>query len=67
MALSRPEDFDRDHNGHHHFRGFGFGGLYAFSGPDYDYAYDDSYDSCWQRQLVPTPYGLQWRLVDVCE
>ena len=57
--------FDRDHDGHHHFRGFGFGGLYAFSGPDY--AYDDSYDSCWQRQLVPTPYGLQWRLVDVCE
>jgi hypothetical protein len=57
--------FDRDHDGHHHFRGFGFGGLYAFSGPDY--AYDDSYDNCWQRQLVPTPYGLQWRLVDVCE
>ena len=62
--------FDRDHDGHRHFRGFGFGGLYAFSGPDYydDNAYDDSYgDSCWQRQLVPTPYGLQWQLVDVCE
>ena len=54
--------FDRDHDRHRGFRGFGFGGgLYAFSGPDYDYAYDDSYDSCWQRQLVPTPYGLQWQ------
>jgi hypothetical protein len=62
--------FDRDHDRHHGFRGFGFGGLYAFSGPGYydDNAYDDySGDSCWQRQLVPTPYGLQWRLVDVCE
>ena len=54
--------FDRDHD-RHHFRGFGFGGLYAFA-PGY---YDDGYDSCWQRQLVPTPYGLQWRLVDVCQ
>jgi hypothetical protein len=58
--------FDRDHDRHRGFRGFG-GGLYAFSGPDYDYGYYDSYDSCWQRQPVPTPYGLQWRLVDVCE
>jgi hypothetical protein len=58
--------FDRDHDRHRGFRGFG-GGLYAFSGPDYDYGYYDSYDSCWQRQLVPTRYGLQWRLVDVCE
>jgi hypothetical protein len=65
------------HGGHdHHFRRFGFaglglGGLYAFSSPGYygyDNAYDDSYgDSCWQRQLVPTPYGLQWQLVDVCQ
>jgi hypothetical protein len=58
--------FDRDHDRDHRFRRFGFGGLFAFSGPG-DYAYDDSYDNCWQRQLVPTPYGLQWRLVDVCE
>jgi hypothetical protein len=58
--------FDRDR--HRAFRGFGFGGgLYAYSGPDYDYAYDDSYDSCWQRQLVPTQYGLHWQLVDVCQ
>jgi hypothetical protein len=57
--------FVRDHDRHfRHFRG-GVG-LFAFGGPDY-YAYDDSYDSCWQRQLVPTPYGLRWRLVDICE
>jgi len=59
--------FDRDHDGHRHFRGFGFGGLYAFGGPEF-YGYDNYYDdSCWQRQLVPTPYGLQWRLIDVCQ
>ena len=56
----------RDHD-HDRFRGFGFGGLYAFGGPEF-YGYDNYYDdSCWQRQLVPTPYGLQWRLVDVCQ
>jgi hypothetical protein len=62
--------FDRDHDRGRHFRGFGFGGLYAFA-PGY-YGYDNSYDDsngdgCWQRQLVPTPYGLQWQLVDVCQ
>jgi hypothetical protein len=58
--------FARDHDRHfRHFRG-GVG-LFAFGGPDY-YGYDDyNGDSCWQRQLVPTPYGLQWRLVDVCQ
>jgi hypothetical protein len=67
--------FDRDHDRDHRFRGFGVGGLYAFSGPGYyddnayyDNGYNDySGDSCLQRQLVPTPYGLQWRLVDVCQ
>jgi hypothetical protein len=56
---------DRDHDRFRHFRG-GVG-LFAFGGPDY-YGYDGYYgDSCWQRQLVPTPYGLQWRLVDICD
>jgi hypothetical protein len=59
--------FDRDHRR----GGFGFGGLYAFGGPTYyDYydGYDNSYgDSCWQQQLVPTPYGMQWQTVDVCQ
>jgi len=61
--------FDRDHR--RGFRGgVGFGGLYAFAPGYYGYdnSYDDSYgDGCWQRQLVPTPYGLQWQLVDVCQ
>jgi hypothetical protein len=56
---------------HHRDR---FRGLYAFGGPvvapDY-YDSDDAYvaddSSCWQRQLVPTQYGLRWQLVDVCE
>ena len=61
--------------GFDHRRGFrggvGFGGLYAFGAPTYyDYydGYDNSYgDSCWQQQLVPTPYGMQWQTVDVCQ
>jgi hypothetical protein len=61
-------DFDHDRHG----RGFGPGfgvGIYAFGGPAYyDYNdYDYVGDSCWQRVPVPTPYGLRWRLVDVCE
>ncbi len=56
----------------HRGRFFGPGvGLFAFGGfgPDYydyydsDYAYDNG---CWQRRLVPTPFGWRWRLVDVC-
>src|SRR4029077_21014925 len=53
-----------DHDRFRHFRG-GVG-LFAFGGPTF-YDYDDSYvDGCWQRRLVPTPFGLRWRLVDVC-
>jgi len=53
-----------DHDRFHHFRG-GVG-LFAFGGPGF-YDYDDYYaDGCWQRRLVPTPFGLRWRLVDVC-
>ena len=47
----------------HGYRGLAYGGLYAFGGPAY-YGYDDS---CWVRRSVPTPYGLRWRLVDVCD
>jgi len=58
--------FVRDHDRHfRHFRGGA--GLFAFGGPLYD-DYDDSYaDGCWQRRLVPTPFGWRWRLVDVCD
>jgi hypothetical protein len=53
----------RDHN---RFRG-GLGS-YGYGGPSYDYYdYDPGYDNgCWQRELVRTPYGLRWRLVNVC-
>jgi hypothetical protein len=37
----------------------GWGGLYAYGGPWYG-------DGCWVRRLVPTPFGLRWRLVNVC-
>ncbi len=40
-------------------------GYYDYYAPDYAY-YDDS-DSCFQRQLVPGPFGWRWRLVDVCQ
>jgi hypothetical protein len=61
-------DFDRDRDHDRRFRGFGFGGLYAYDPGYYDYSDADTYygDGCWQRQLVPTPFGLRWQLVDVC-
>jgi len=64
--------FDRDHDRfrHGHFVGPGIG-VFAFGGPTYYDYYDyndyDAADGCWQRRLMPTPYGLRWRLVDVCE
>jgi hypothetical protein len=48
-------------------RGRGGFGLYAFGGPDYydyDYGYYDN--GCLARRLVPTPFGLRWRFVNVC-
>jgi hypothetical protein len=63
-------------NWHHGHRGGFYGpgfGVYAFGGygPDYydyydspDYVYSDG---CYQQQLVQTPYGAQWQLVDVCQ
>ena len=61
--------FDRDHD---RFRGGRFVGpafgVFTFGGPTYYDYYDyDAADGCWQRRLVPTPYGLRWRLVDVGE
>jgi hypothetical protein len=59
-----------NHNGQGHGRyanrgdGYGYGGLYAFA-PGYD---DYSYDSSWyQWRWVPTPFGLRWRDVWVCD
>jgi hypothetical protein len=59
-----------NHNGQRHGRyayrgdGYGYGGLYAFA-PGYDdYSYDSS---CSQWRWVPTPFGLRWRDVWVCD
>lgn len=51
---------DHDHFRHHRHGFFGFG-LYAY-GPDY---YDYDY-GCYRRRLVPTRFGLRWRVVWVC-
>jgi hypothetical protein len=62
------------HRDHDHGRGYGYvggygGGLYAFE-PGYDYYdYDDEYagDNCYQPRWVPTPYGMRWSNVWVCD
>ena len=65
--------FDRGHDRFRQGRLVGPGvGVFAFGGGPtyydyYDYNDYDAVDGCWQRRLVPTPYGLRWRLVDVCE
>ncbi len=70
----RRHDHDQD-RGREHGYGGGYwgGGLYAFE-PGYDYYdYDDDYaenyadSSCYQPRWVPTPYGLRWRNVWVCD
>lgn len=57
-----------NHNGRGHgryaYRGDGYGGLYAFAPGYYDYSYDNS---CYQWRWVPTPFGLRWRDVWVCD
>jgi hypothetical protein len=68
VAPSAGANFGHAYHGHGYYGhgyGGGFCGLYAFGGPAY-YGYDYS-DGCWVRRLVPTPYGLRWRLVDVCD
>jgi hypothetical protein len=46
------------HNGHH---GWGWGDPRFFvGGPAYGYG------GCYVRQLVPTPWGPRWRLVNRC-
>ena len=47
------------HGGWHH--GWGWGGPRFFvGGPAYGYG------GCYVRQLVPTPWGPRWRLVNRC-
>jgi hypothetical protein len=41
----------------------GLGGLYAFGGSWWGNPW---YNSCYQRRLIPTRFGLRWRSVWVC-
>jgi hypothetical protein len=62
------------HGGHGGFHGGGFhhGGFrHHFGGPRFFFAggpsyYNYGYGGCYQRRLVPTPWGPRWRLVNVC-
>ena len=48
------------HGGWHH--GWGWGGpRFVVAGPAYY-----GYGGCYVRQLVPTPWGPRWRLVNRC-
>jgi hypothetical protein len=68
-AYSGVHDHDHD-RWRHHGRWGGYGGLYAYGGPLYDYDddYYDYYDNgCYQPRWVRTPYGWRWRTVWVCQ
>lgn len=49
------------HGGGFH-RGWGGGPRFFVGGP----AYYGGYGGCYVRRLVPTPWGLRWRLVNRC-
>ncbi len=55
----------RHYDRRHHGFGFGFGGLYAYGGPDY-YDYYAG-DSCYQWRRVWTPFGWRWRDIWICD
>jgi hypothetical protein len=48
------------HGGWHH--GWGWGAPRFYAGGPYSYGYG----GCYTRQLVPTPWGPRWRLVNRC-
>ena len=48
------------HGGWHH--GWGWGAPRFYAGGPYSYGYG----GCYVRQLVPTPWGPRWRLVNRC-
>jgi hypothetical protein len=52
------------HGGWHH--GWGWGPRVYVGGPVYGPAYSYGYGGCFVRQLVPTPWGPRWRLVNRC-
>jgi hypothetical protein len=60
----------RRHKFRHHRRAVIVGAPFVGAAYWAGYPYDDGYlgyeDECLERRLVATPYGWQWRLVDVC-
>jgi hypothetical protein len=46
--------------------GLGIAGPVALGFYGYGYPYYYGGGCAWVRRLVPTPYGLRWRLVPVC-
>ncbi|MGZ5871607.1 MAG: sulfur globule protein precursor [Bradyrhizobium sp.] len=50
------------HGGWHH----GWGGPRIFVGGPAYYGYGYGYGGCYTRQLVPTPWGPRWRLINRC-
>jgi hypothetical protein len=72
IALNPAGAFARgggSHGGGGHPGGGHFGGFHG-GGPGLGfgfYPYYGYYPNCvWVRRLVPTPYGLRWRRVPVC-
>jgi hypothetical protein len=52
------------HGGWHHHHHHRWGGPRVFiGGPAF---YVGGYGGCYVRRLVPTPWGLRWRLVNRC-
>ena len=50
------------YHGYHH----GWGGPRFFVGGPFYYGAYDGYGGCYVRRLVPTPFGLRWRLINRC-
>ena len=46
---------------HHHHQGHWGGGYGLYVG-----GYGPGYGSCYVKRLVPTPYGMRYRVVNVC-
>jgi hypothetical protein len=52
------------HGGWH--GGWGWGGRRFYAGGPAYFGYGYGYGGCYVRQLVPTPWGPRWRLVNRC-
>ena len=52
-ASAKPLNWHPHHHPHHHWHS-SYGFVHA------------GYFGCYQKRLVPTPFGLRWRTVNVC-